>query len=116
MLYIMFVKASRNSEGSQRPHPTLMKQMDDYNDALEKAGVKVMAKGLKPSSFGVRYLFKDAASSPVKIRGPFLPISSVIAGFFLLDVASQEEAEYWASRCPDPQGNGEGEIELRPLF
>jgi hypothetical protein len=116
MLYMLLVKASQNSEGNNLPNPSLMKLMDDYNDALEAAGVKVMAKGLKPSSFGIRYMFQDPSKPPVKVKGPFSPVSTVIAGFFLLDVQSQEEAENWASRCPDPQGNGEGEIELRPLY
>jgi len=117
---MIVVKASKNSEGAQLPNPTLRLAMDRYNDALDEAGVKVMAKGLKPTSSAMRISFTTPGEPPIVTQGPFdRPCDSpnnTIAGFFLIDVPSQEEAMAWALKCPDPQGDGEGEIELRPLF
>ena len=116
MLFMLLVKSSRNAEGKRLPNPHLMKLMDDYNDALEAAGVRVMAKGLHPSSEGIRYVFTKEGQPAEKQQGPFLPVQDVIAGFFLFNVKTKEEAFYWAERAPDPQGNGEGAYELREVY
>lgn len=120
MLFMIIVKASKNSEGNQFPNMKLQLEMDLYNEALEAAGVKVMAKGLHPSANAMRISFKNQGESPIVTHGPFdgqcdTP-NNIIAGFFLLDVATKEEAVAWAMKCPDPQGDGEGEIELRQVF
>lgn len=116
MLFMMIVKASKNSEGSNMPHKTLMKAMDDYNDELIQAGVRVMAKGLHPSSNGLRISFLNPGEKPIITEGPFPNINELVAGFFLIDVKSKEEAVHWAMKAPDPQGDGEGQIELRQVY
>ena len=90
--------------------------MTKYNEELVKAGVRVMAKGLHPSSNGIRISFPYPREAPVVTEGPFTATQELIAGFILIDVNSREEATEWAMRMPDPQGHGEGQIELRQVF
>jgi hypothetical protein len=116
MLFMILVKASRNSEGANLPNKALMKQMDDYNDLLDAAGVKRMAKGLHPTSNAVRFTFANPDEKPIVTQGPFPYSKDLIAGFFLIEVKSKEEALHYASLAPDPQGEGDGEIELRQLY
>lgn len=87
--------------------------MTKYNEELVKAGVRVMAKGLHPSSDGVRISFPKPEEEPVITEGPFAQTNELIAGCILIDEKSKEEAIEWAMRMPDPQGYGEGQIELR---
>lgn len=115
MLFMLIVKGSRNSEGANIRDAGLDLQMDQYNVELIKAGVRVMAKGLRPSSEGIRISFPIEGGKPVVTNGPFAPADELIAGFFLIDVKSREEAIKWAMRAPDPQGHGEGQIELRQV-
>lgn len=116
MLFMLIVKASHNSEGSNLPQPKLMRAMDQYNEALEAAGVRVMAKGLQPTSNAVRLRYLEEDAPPVVEYGPFPNTGELVAGFFLIDVASMDEAIAWALRAPDPQGFGEGQIEVRQLY
>lgn len=116
MLFMMIVKASKNSEGANLPNLALRQAMDEYNDALIEAGVRVMAKGLHPSSNGMRMSFVKPGEKPVVTEGPFPNTNELIAGFFLIEVKTKEEAIYWAMKAPDPQGDGEGQIELRQVF
>ena len=116
MLFMMIVKASKNSEGGNLPNPELIEAMTKYNEELVKAGVRVMAKGLHPSSNGIRISFPKPGEKPVVTDGPFTETKELIAGFILIDVKSREEAIEWAMRMPDPQGHGEGQIELRQVF
>ena len=116
MLFIMIVKASKNSEAGNLPSPELMDAMSKFNDMLIDAGVRVMAKGLRPSADGLRISFPDAGGEPEITYGPFENSGSIVAGFILIDVASWDEAVKWAKRMPDPQGFGEGQIELRQVF
>ena len=116
MLFMLIVKASKNSEAGNLPSPELMEAMDAYNEELVKAGVRVMAKGLHPSSNGMRISFPQPGERPVVTEGPFTQSQELIAGFILIDVNSREEAIQWAMRIPDPQGHGEGQIELRQVF
>lgn len=116
MLFMLIVKASKNSEEGKLPSTELMEAMSSYNDALVKAGVRVMAKGLHPSSNGMRISFPVPGEKPVVTYGPFTESNDLDAGFFLLDVASKEEAIEWAMKMPDPQGFGEGVVELRQVF
>ncbi|WP_127584607.1 YciI family protein [Paenibacillus koleovorans] len=116
MLFMLIVKASNNSEGTNLPNPELREAMSKYNEELIKAGVRVMAKGLHPSSNGIRLSFPEPGGKPVVTDGPFTETKELIAGFILIDVKSREEAIEWAMRMPDPQGYGEGQIELRQVF
>ncbi|WHX41126.1 YciI family protein [Mesobacillus sp. AQ2] len=116
MLFMLIVKASKNSEGGNLPSPELMEAMDKYNEELDKAGVRVMAKGLHPSTKGIRIYFPKTGENPVVTDGPFPETKELIAGFILIDVNTREEAIEWAMRMPDPQGQGEGQIELRQVF
>ncbi|MCM3124479.1 MULTISPECIES: YciI family protein [unclassified Mesobacillus] len=116
MLFMLIVKASKNSEGGNLPSPELMEAMDKYNEELDKAGVRVMAKGLHPSTNGIRIYFPKTGGNPVVTDGPFPETKELIAGFILIDVNTREEAIEWAMRMPDPQGQGEGQIELRQVF
>ena len=115
MLFMLIVKASKNSEAGNLPSPELMDAMDKYNEELVNAGVRVMAKGLYPSSNGIRISFPQPGVKPVVTEGPF-PTQDLIAGFILIEVNSKEEAVEWVMRMPDPQGYGEGQIELRQVF
>ncbi|MEH7387713.1 YciI family protein [Bacillus sp. JJ1521] len=116
MLFMLIVKASKNSEAGKLPSSELMEAMDKYNEELIKAGVRVMAKGLHPSSNGIRLSFSKPGEKPIVTDGPFMETNELIAGFILIDVNSREEAIEWAMRMPDPQGHGEGQIELRQVF
>ena len=115
MLFMMIVKASENSEGVNLPQPTLGVMMEQYNQNLLDAGVRVMAKGLHPSSEGIRFSHVKSGEEPVMTYGPFEPTKDIVAGFFLIEVTSKEEAIEWACKVPDPMGNGEGQIELRQV-
>ena len=116
MLFMLVVKASKNSEANQLPSPELMEAMTRYNEELMKAGVRVMAKGLHSSSNGIRISFPKQGEKPIVTVGPFTATQELIAGFILIEVNSREEAIEWAMRMPDPQGHGEGQIELRQVF
>ena len=116
MLFMLVVKASHNSEAGNLPSAELIEAMTKYNQELVKAGVRVMAKGLHPSSNGIRISFPNSGQKPVVTEGPFTETNELIAGFILIDVKSREEAIEWAMRMPDPQGYGEGQIELRQVF
>lgn len=116
MLFMLIVKASRNSEAGNLPDPELIEAMTKFNKELVRAGVRVMAKGLHPSSNGMRISFPRPGEEPVVEDGPFWEPQDLIAGFILIDVRSREEAIEWAMRMPDPQGYGEGQIELRQVF
>lgn len=116
MLFMLIVKASKNSEAGKLPSPELMEEMSKYNEELTKAGVRVMAKGLHPSENGLRISFPHQGEKPVVTEGPFTETQELIAGFIIIDVKSREDAIGWAMRMPDPQGFGEGQIELRQIF
>ena len=116
MLFMMIIKASKNSEGLNIRQPHLEKLMDQYNLDLVHAGVRVMAKGLHPSSEGIRFSHVEPGKEPIISYGPFESTKDVVAGFFLIDVKTKEEAIFWASRVPDPMGNGEGQVELREVW
>ena len=116
MLFMLIVKASRNSEAGNLPSPELMEAMTKFNEDLVKVGVRVMAKGLHPSSNGIRLSFPIPGGKPVVSEGPFTETQDLIAGFILIEVESKEEAVEYAMQMPDPQGYGEGQIELRQVF
>lgn len=116
MQFMLLVKASKRSERGLLPSQELNAAMGKYNEELVKAGVRVMAKGLYPSSNGIRVSYPHPGEEPVITEGPFDGSNDLVAGFILIDVKSREEAIEWAKKMPDPQGHGEGQIELRQVI
>ena len=116
MLFMLIVKSSKNAEAGILPSLELREAMSKFNEDLVKAGVRVAAKGLQPSSNGLRVSYPVPGEKPVITDGPFTESKELIAGFILIDVKSREEAVEWALRMPDPQGDGEGQVELRQVW
>jgi hypothetical protein len=115
MRFMMIVKANRDSEAGVMPDESLIAEMTRYNEELVKAGVMLDGAGLQPSSKGVRIKF--AGGKRTVIDGPFTETKELIAGYWLIQVKSREEAMAWAKRVPAPHGRDqEGEIEIRQLF
>jgi hypothetical protein len=113
MRVMVMVKATKSSEAGVMPSQELLAQMGKYNEELVKAGVMLAGEGLHPSSKGVRVRF--AGDKRTVIEGPFAETKELIAGFWLWQVRSMEEAIEWLKRCPNPHPE-ESEIEIRPLF
>jgi hypothetical protein len=113
MRFIVMVKATRDSEAGVMPSQELLEAMGRFNEELVKAGVMLAGEGLKPSSQGVRVRFDGAKRSV--IDGPFAETKELVAGFWIWQVKSIEEAVEWAKRCPNPMP-GPSEIEIRPIF
>jgi hypothetical protein len=107
------VKASAESEAGVLPSQELLTEMGKFNEELVKAGVMLEGEGLQPSSKGVRVKFSGAKRTV--IDGPFAETKELIAGFWIWQVRSKEEAVEWAKRCPNPTG-AEGELEIRQIF
>lgn len=113
MKVMAIVKATPDSEAGHLPDPALFEAMDRFNHALADAGVLLAGEGLKPSSAGVRVHY-DGPQRHV-VDGPFAETKELIAGFWLWQVRSMEEAIVWARRCPNPH-HGPCVVELRPLY
>jgi hypothetical protein len=113
MRFIVMVKASPESEAGVLPSQELLTEMGRFNEELVKAGVMLEGEGLQPSSKGVRVKFSGAKRTV--IDGPFAETKELIAGFWIWQVRSKEEAIEWAKRCPNPTGT-EGELEIRQIF
>ena len=113
MKVMAIVKATPQSEAGVMPDAALLEAMTRFNEALAEAGVLLAGEGLKPSSNGVRVRYEG--SRRAVSDGPFAEPGTLVAGFWLWQVRSMEEAVEWARRCPSPHPDG-GEIELRPLF
>ncbi|MGE5591050.1 MAG: YciI family protein [Bacillota bacterium] len=116
MRFMMMVKATGDSEAGVLPRQELIDAMMKYNEQLVNAGVLLAGEGLHPSSSGIRISYPTPGGKPVVTDGPFTETKELIAGFWLLEVRSREEAIEWAMRAPDPHGGGEGQIELRQVF
>jgi hypothetical protein len=115
MRFMMFVKASKDSEAGAMPEDRLIAAMTKYNEEMAKAGILLDLAGLQPSSKGARIKF--SGGRPTVVDGPFAETKELIAGYWLIQVKSKQEAIDWAKRCPSPHGEeAEGEIELRQLF
>ena len=115
MRFLMMVKANKDSEAGVMPDDTLIAEMGRYNEELAKAGVLLDLSGLQPSSKGARVRFSGGKRAV--IDGPFSETKELIAGYWLIQVKSREEAIEWAKRAPAPHGEvQEGEIEIRQLF
>ncbi|MGI9072931.1 MAG: YciI family protein [Bryobacteraceae bacterium] len=113
MRFIVMVKADKNTEAGVMPSEKLLAEMGKYNEELAKAGVLLAAEGLQPSSKGARIKF--SGQKRTVIDGPFTEAKELIAGFWLIQVKSKEEAIEWVKRCPNPL-EGESEIEIRQVF
>jgi hypothetical protein len=113
MRFMVSGKATTESEAGQLPSTELLEAMGKYNEELVQAGIMLAGEGLQPSSKGMRVRFKGSERSVVD--GPFAETKELIAGFWLWQVRSMEEAIEWVKRCPNPM-DGESEIEIRQVF
>ncbi len=113
MRFMLLLKADENTEAGVLPSEELLAEMGRYNEELVKAGVLLAGEGLHPSSKGARVKFSGAKRTV--IDGPFTETKELIAGFWLIQVKSKEEAIEWVKRCPNPL-DGEAEIEIRQVF
>src|SRR5687768_1624437 len=113
MRFMIMGKATKNSEAGVMPSPELLTAMGKYNEELVKAGVMLAGEGLHPSSKGARVRF--SGSKRTVIDGPFSETKELVAGFWLFQVKSKEEAIEWVKRCPNPMP-GDSEIEIRQIF
>jgi hypothetical protein len=113
MRFMVLVKANKDTEAGVLPDEKLLTEMGKYNEELAKAGVLLAGEGLHPSSKGARVKFSGAKRTV--IDGPFPETKELIAGFWLWQVKSKEEAIEWVKRCPNPTG-AEAEIEIRQVF
>ena len=113
MRFMILVKATKDSEAGVMPNQQLLTEMGKFNEELVKAGVMLAGEGLHPSSKGARVKFSGSKRSV--IDGPFAETKELIAGFWLWQVKSKEEAIEWVKRCPNPH-NEETEVEIRQIF
>ena len=113
MRFLVIVPASKDTEAGVMPTTEMLVEMQKYNEELVKAGVMLAGEGLHPSSKGKRVRF--AGSKRTVIDGPFAETKELIAGFWLWQVRSMEEAVEWLKRCPNPHAE-ECEVEIRPVF
>jgi hypothetical protein len=110
---MVLIKADKDSEAGVLPNEQLLTEMGKFNDELVKAGVMLAGEGLHPSSKGARVKF--SGEKRTVIDGPFTEAKELIAGFWIWQVKSKEEAIEWVKRCPNPMG-GDSEIEIRQVF
>ena len=117
MRVMVFVKATKNSEEGTMPSKDMkdmLTKMGQFNEELVKAGILLAADGLQPSSKGKRVRF--GAGKKVVVDGPFTETKELVAGYWLWQVKSMDEAVEWVRRCPDPMPGEQSEIEIRPLY
>lgn len=114
MRFMMIVKASKESEAGVMPTDEMIASMSRFNEELMEAGALVDLSGLQPSSKGFRVKF--AGGKRTIVDGPFAESKGLVAGYWVIDVKSREEALEWAKKVPAPQEQGEGEIEVRQFF
>lgn len=111
MRVMVFIKSDEASEAGEMPSEELLTEMGKYNEELVKAGIMLDGEGLHPTSKGARIRFTENGSTV--IDGPFAEAKEVVAGFWIWQVRSLDEAIEWARRCPSGPG---GELEIRPVF
>jgi hypothetical protein len=114
MRFMVMVKATKESEAGAMPTEKLLTEMSKFNEELVKAGAMLAGEGLHPSSKGARIRF--SGNKRTVIDGPFAETKELVAGFWLLQLKSKQEAIEWMKRCPNPFENGESEIEIRQVF
>jgi hypothetical protein len=113
MKVMVIVKATKNSEAGGPPSAKMLAEMGAFNEELVKAGIMLAADGLHPSSKGKRIQFSGRSRKIVD--GPFAETKELIAGYWIWQVRSMDEAVEWARRCPDPHPGEEAELEIRPI-
>src|SRR5437868_8651450 len=113
MKFMVMVKATQDSEAGKMPSQELLAAMGKFNEELVKAGIMLAGEGLHPSSKGARVRF--SGNKRMVIDGPFTETKELVAGFWLWQVKSLDEAIEWVKRCPNPHP-GESEIEIRQVF
>jgi hypothetical protein len=114
MRFMVIVRATRGTEAGAKPSQQLLADMGKFNEELAKAGVLLAGEGLHPSAKGARVHF--SGNKRTVIDGPFAETKELIAGFWLSQVKSKQEAIDWAKRCPHPMPGEEAEIEIRQVF
>ena len=113
MRFMVMVKATKDSEAGVMPTQELLAAMGKYNEELAKAGIMLAGDGLHPSSKGARVKF--SGKNRAVVDGPFAETKELVAGFWIWQVKSKQEAIEWVKRCPNPMP-GDSEIEIRQLF
>jgi hypothetical protein len=111
---MVIVKATKNSEAGVMPSEADFAAMGKYNEELVKAGIMLDGDGLQPSSKGKRIKF--SGNKRTVVDGPFTETKELVAGFWIWQVRSMEEAVEWARRCPDPMPGEDSELEIRPFY
>ncbi|TPG67706.1 YciI family protein [Pseudomonas arsenicoxydans] len=114
MRFMIIIKASQDSEAGVMPTEELLTAMGNYNEELVKAGIMLEGEGLHPSSKGARVRFSGDKRSV--IDGPFAETKELIAGYWIWQVKSKQEAIDWVKRCPNPMPGTDAEIEIRQVF
>jgi hypothetical protein len=114
MRFMVMVKANKNSEAGVMPDEKLLSEMGKFNEELLKAGVLLAGEGLQPSSRGARVRF--SGNKRTVIDGPFAETKELVAGYWMWQVKSKEEAIEWVKRCPNPFPGADSEIEIRQVF
>ena len=114
MRFMVIVKATKGSEAGELPDQKLLAEMGKYNEELAKAGVMLAGEGLQPSSKGARVRFSGPKRTV--IDGPFAETKELVAGFWLIQAKSKEEAIEWVKRAPNPSPGQEAEVEIRQVF
>jgi len=114
MRFMIIVKASQDSEAGKMPSQELLAAMGKYNEELVKAGIMQAGEGLQPSSRGARVRF--VGDKRIVTDGPFAETKELVAGFWLWNCKSKQEAIEWVKRCPNPMPGTEAEIEIRQVF
>ncbi|VVO56525.1 YciI family protein [Pseudomonas fluorescens] len=114
MRFMIIVKASQDSEAGVMPNEELLRAMGNYNEELVKAGIMIDGEGLHPTSKGTRVRF--SGDKHTVVDGPFAETKELIAGYWIWQVKSKQEAIDWVKRCPNPMPGTEAEIEIRQVF
>ncbi len=113
MRFMVMVKATKETEAGAQPDPKMLEEMGRFNAELVKAGVMLAGEGLQPSAKGAKIKF--SGDKRTVVDGPFSEAKELIAGFWIIQVKSKQEAIEWMKRCPNPTG-AEGELEIRQVF
>jgi hypothetical protein len=113
MRFVVFVKATKDSEANIAPDPSVFEEMSKFNEQLVKAGIMLSGDGLHPSAKGARINFKG--KERLVVDGPFAETKELVAGFWIWQCKSMQEAIDWAKRCPNPTGT-EGTLEIRQIM
>jgi hypothetical protein len=116
MKFMVIVRATAATEAGVMPTEQQLAEMGQFNEELVKAGVLLAGEGLHPSSRGARIVFEGGNDKRSVVDGPFAETKELIAGFWIIEVSSKEEAIEWMRRCPNPYGSEPGHIEIRQIF